>query len=114
MAPEFRRLLVRPQDDRHRVPANRRADLVLEFAVAGKLRLLVRRDRVAVRRGRQERRHRTGQERLLAQLREQVPRPMGPGVLQNRAQRIDPFLGLDRIVVVQDAHARAPRWMSFS
>ena len=34
MAAELGRFLVRAQDDRHRVPADRRADLVLELAVA--------------------------------------------------------------------------------
>ena len=108
---QLRRFLVRPQDDRHRVPADRRADLVLEFAVAGRLRLLLGRDRVSVGGGREERRHRTGPQRLVPQLAEQISGPIGSGVLQNRAQRIDPLLSLDRIVIVQDAHARTPRSM---
>jgi hypothetical protein len=36
------------QDDRYRVPADRRADLVLKLAIAGRLCLLLRRDRIAV------------------------------------------------------------------
>ena len=113
VAAQLRRFLVRAQDDRHRVPADRRADLVLELAIAGRLCLLLRRDRVAVGRGRQERRHRAGAQRFVAQLAKQIPGALGSRMLQNRAQRVDPFLRFDRIVVVQDAHARAPRWMSF-
>ena len=112
VATQLRRFLVRPQDDRHRVPADRRADLVLEIAVAGGLCLLLRRDRVAVGRGRQERRHRAGAQCFVPQHAKQILGPLGSRMLQNRAQRVDPFLGFHRIVVVQDAHARAPRWMS--
>ena len=108
VAAQLRRLLVRPQDDRHRIPADRRADLVLELAVAGRLCLLLRRDRVAVGRGRQERRHRAGAQRFVPQHAEQILGPLGSRMLQNRAQRIDPFLGFHRIVVVQDAHGFPP------
>ncbi len=108
VAAELGRLLVRAQDDRHGVPADRRADLVLELAIAGRLRLLLGRDRVPVRRGRQERRHRAGTQRLVAQHAEQIPGSLGSRMLQNRAQRVDPFLGLDGIVIVQDSHGRPP------
>src|SRR5205823_2236724 len=47
---QFRRLLVRAQDDGDRVPANHRANAVLQIAVARRLLLALRWNRVSVRR----------------------------------------------------------------
>ena len=108
VAAQFGRLLVCAQDDRDRVPADRRADLVLELAVAGRFFLVLWRNRVAIRRGGEKRRHRAGFQGLVAQPAEQPAHPFGPLLLQDRPQRVDPLLGLGRVVIVGDAHDASP------
>src|SRR5438477_12614693 len=108
MAAELRGFLVRAEDNRHGVPADRRADLVLELAVARRFFLALRTDRVDIRRSRQERRHRAGLARLLAQLREHIGGALRPLVMHDCAQCVDPFAGFTWIGVAQDTHPLSP------
>jgi hypothetical protein len=104
MAAELGGFLVRAQNNRHCVPANRRPDLVLDLAVARGFLFLSRRDGVAIGRGGKERRHRAGAQRFVAQLAQQMPGPLRPDVCNNGVQRVDPFLGFARVVVLHRSH----------
>src|SRR6188768_692612 len=88
VAAEFGRALVRAEDDRHGVPADRRTDLVLELAVPLRLLFVLGPYRVHVRRRCRERRQDTRAPRLVAQLRQEELHPLGALVLHNAAQRV--------------------------
>ncbi len=109
VAAQLRRFLVGAQDDRHRIPADRRADPVLDVAVCVGPGFLLRRDRVAVGRRREERRHRPGEQCPLAQPAEKVARAIRALVVRDRGERIDPFLGFARVVILHRAHGTPPR-----
>src|SRR4051812_1663536 len=70
---------------------------------------MLRRNRVAIRRGRRECRRAASAQRLVAKHAEQVLDALASRMLEDGAQRVNPFLGLDRIVVVHDAHATLSR-----
>ena len=93
-------LLVGAQHRRDRVPPVQRADAVLELEVTGMLGLLVHRDGVHVGGGRRER-HRHGvPPGLVLQLLQQERRPVDPVELDDGVERLQPFLGLARVLVL--------------
>ena len=104
MAAELGGFFVRAQDDRHGVPTDRRPDLMLDLAVARGFFFLPRGDSVAIGSGGEERRHRVGAQRFVAQLAQQIPGPLGPDVCNDGFQRVDPFLGFARVVVLHRSH----------
>ena len=102
--PSSERFLVGAQHDGQRVPADQRADLVLDRAVAGMAGLAVGRDRVDVGRG-----GRIGHRRALAagfgeQLVQEEVRPVRAFELQHGSKRFAPFLGFQRIIVADLVH----------
>ena len=101
---------IRLHHHRHRVPADDALDAAFDVAVAGKCRLLLRRNRVDVRRGQTRRRARRGAQ-LFRELFEQLRRALRPLALQrqfkNRLQRLRPF------VVVAGGCGRAARTVNF-
>ena len=104
VAAEFGQFLVGAQHDRQRVPADQRADLVLDRAVAGMPGLAVGCDRVEVGRGAG-----IGHRRALAagfgeQLVQEEVSPIRAFELQHGSKRFPPFLGFQRIIVADLVH----------
>ena len=99
VAAEFGGGLVGPQHDGERVPADDRADAVLDGAVAGMRRLLLDRDGVEIGRV-----GRVGDRRALAagavhHAMEKIMRPLRAFDLDHAVQRVEPFLGFNRVRV---------------
>ena len=104
VAAELGGFLVGAQHDRQRVPADQRADLVLDRAVARMRRLAVGRDGVEVGRGAG-----IGHRRALAagfgeQLVQEEVRPVRALELQHGSKRFAPLLGFQRIIVADLVH----------
>src|SRR5205085_4779235 len=99
MPAQLGRLLVGAYDDRHRVPAEDRAQAPLDRGIAGLLCLALGRNRVDVRGV--EGRDRTGAGVLgtLDRPSEQIASTVGPVVRDNCVNRVEPFAGLNRVEV---------------
>src|SRR5262249_30259423 len=91
-------------NDRNRVPANDRADSMLDIAVPVRTFLALRRNGVDIRGIECERRARTGELRLLSQSVKQKRRPLSALVMHDGAQRIDPFACLHGIGIRHCQH----------
>src|SRR5438128_3279150 len=104
MAAKLRGFLVRPQNNRHRVPADGGADHVLDVAIARWALFTFRRDSVAVRRGQRLRHVSAIAACLIDQLFQQVVRACRPLKLEHRLERIKPFPRFNGIMIVQNAH----------
>ncbi len=104
VAAQFGGILVGAKDDRHGVPADRRADLVFDRAVARGLLFPLNRNGVAV--GRGERRRTVGAlaPGVLDQRLHQIVRTLVASVLLYRPQGVEPFSGLQRVVVRHRFH----------
>src|SRR6266403_5568296 len=89
---ELRGMLVRPQHDRQRVPADEGTDPVLDRAVARMAFLSFRRDRIEVRRICRVRNGCAPAPCSLDYSLEQVMRPIGPFDLDHAFEGIEPFL----------------------
>ena len=85
---------------RHRIPADVRLDAPLEFAVAGIVRLVSRRDAVEVSGVGSERQVSAGATRVVDQLFEQIVRTLGTVRLEHRVDGLQPLAGFTRIKVV--------------
>jgi hypothetical protein len=98
VAAELRGLLVRAQDGRHGVPADRGPQVVLDLLVARDGLLLVDRDRVDVRRGEIRRDARAAPARPVEHAGDDLLRPARAVVRDHRVQGFKPFrrlLGID-------------------
>ena len=104
VAAQLRRFLVGAQHDGQRVPADQRADLVLDRAVAGMAGLAVGRDRVEVGRGAGIRHRRTLAAGFGEQLVQEEVRPVRAFELQHGSKSFPPLLGFQRIIVADLVH----------
>ena len=105
VAAELRALLVGPQDDGERVPADVGADPVLDRAVARVPRLAVGRDGVDVGRVRRVGHRRAPAARPADQLIQQVRGAVLPLDLDHPLEALQPLPGLDGIGVGRPVHA---------
>ena len=85
---------------RHRIPTDVRLDAPLEFAVAGVVRLVSRRDAVEVRGVGPERQVSARAACVVDQLLKQIMRALGTMRLEDRVDGLQPLAGLARIKVV--------------
>src|SRR5262249_17553025 len=90
-------MLVRPQYDRKRVPANEGTNSVLDRAITGVRLLSLGRDRVEVGRVRRIRHGRALAARSIEHLFKQVVRPLDPLDLDHTIEGIEPFFGFSRV-----------------
>ena len=100
-------LLVRAQHRRDGVPADGRADAVLDRAVTRVRGLVLHRDGVDVGRRRRIGHGRAGRAGLRDQLVEQVVGALGSLHREDRLECLPPFVGPGRVLVVVN-HARSP------
>ena len=108
VAAELGGLLVRAQHRRDGVPADGRADPVLDRAVTRVRGLVLHRDRVDVGRRRRIGHGRAGRAGLRDQLVEQVVGALGSLHREDRLERLPPLVGPGRVLVVVVNHARSP------
>jgi hypothetical protein len=94
VAAELRGLLVGLHDHRDRVPADRRADAVLELEVAGERRLELRRDRVDVRGRALVGRWRADAAGAIDDALDELLRALDAVVGDDRVERVEPLAGL--------------------
>ena len=117
VAAELGRLLVRAQHRAHRVPADQRADAVLELEVARVRRLPPLRDAVDVRRRRDRAVVGAGRARVLEHAVEQIAGALRPVVRDDGVERLDPLARLlpvyvgvcghpSRLIVTRAVHTR--------
>jgi hypothetical protein len=92
-------LRVRAQHHGQRVPADHAPDAQLHRLVAREVRLLLGADRVDVARLGQRRQADLELTGALEQFVDDESGAIGAGVIDDRVERVDPFLGLDRIDV---------------
>ena len=97
---------VRPHDHRHRVPADVVADPLLDRLIAGKLDLLVDRDRVDVRGVRREGQVGAGAARLVDQRLDQEMRALRALVGEHAVERVEPFPSFQGVVIGIGGHRR--------
>ena len=108
MAAEFGRFLVGPQDDGDRIPADDRPNTMLDVAVPVGAFLALRRDRIHVGRIQRGGLGNAGAPCLLGQSLEQVGRASTALMVENCAQRIDPFARFQGIRVCTLSHSLPP------
>ena len=101
VAAEVALAAVGPHDHRHRVPADVRADALLDRGIPRKRLFLVRRDRVQVGRVGRIRDVRALAARLVDQRFEQEVRALGTFALEHRFEGVEPLSGFGRVVVVR-------------
>ena len=101
--------LVGFEHHRDRVPAHERAHAPLELLVDRVLGLVLRRDRVDVRRGAGRRRRRTGQLGVADDALEQMLGAVGPVVVHDGVERLQPLTRLLRIDVLLQHGSLFPR-----
>ena len=82
-----------------RVPAHDRRDALLELEVAGKRRLVGKRDRVLVRRVEHRRQRHAPRARMVEQLAQQESRALAALGLHQRVEGVEPFARLGRVGV---------------
>jgi hypothetical protein len=104
VAAELGGVLVGAEHDRERVPADDRADLVLDLAVARMHRLPVDLYGVEVRGVRRIGNARPLATRALHDARQEEMRPFRALHLENAVKRFQPFLRLERIGVADVVH----------
>ena len=94
VAAEPREAVIRARDHRHGVPPDQPADLQLQALVTGKLRLVVRRDRVDVRASGQSRELDVAALGVVEKLAEKKEGPFVARALENGIQGLHPLRGL--------------------
>src|SRR5262249_23556773 len=100
-------MLVRPQHDGKRVPANERTNSVLDRPVTRMRSLSLGRERIEIRRVRRIGHGRAPSARSIEHLLQQVVRAFGPFDLDHTIKRIEPFFGL-RWIGVRIPHVTLP------
>ena len=108
MAAEFGRFLVGPQDDGDRIPADDRPNTMFDVAVPVGAFLALRRDRIHVGRIQRGRLGNAGAPCLLGQPLEQVGRASTALMVENCAQRVDPFARLNGVKILHAFHLVLP------
>jgi hypothetical protein len=108
VAAEFGRFLVGPQDDGDRIPADDRPNTMFDVAVPVGAFLALRRDRIHVGRIQRGGLGNAGAPCLLGQTLEQVGRTSTALVVENCAQRVDPFARLDGVKILHAFHLVLP------
>ena len=108
MAAEFGRFLVGPQDDGDRIPADDRPNAMLDVAIPVGAFLALRRDRIHVGRVQRGGLGNAGAPCLLGQPLEQVGRASTALMVENCAQRVDPFARLDGVKILHAFHLVLP------
>ena len=98
---------IRPDNHRHRVPADDALDSPLQLTVSREGGLTVGRNRVDVRRGDDEGNLHPQPVRLLFNRMKQIARTVSPPAFEHIAERVKPLLGLGRIGINGD-HTVSP------
>ena len=101
MAAVFRTLAVRMHDHRHRVPAYIGLDPALDRAIARVIRLLTGGDRIQVSGIRAIGKIGAGPARVVDDPIDQKMRPFGSMHFEYRFDRLDPFTGFQRVLVLK-------------
>src|SRR6476660_6455590 len=108
VAAEFGRFLVGPQDDGNRIPADDRPNTMFDVAVPVGAFLALRRDRIHVGGIQGGGLGNAGAPCLLGQPLEQVGRASTALMVENCAQRVDPFARLDGVKILHAFHLVLP------
>src|SRR5262249_34388705 len=111
VAAELGGFLVGAQNDRDRIPANGRAYAMLDGAVPFRALFSFRRDGVDIGRVDRERRMHSDALRFIGELFEQKCRAIASSMMQNGAQRIDPFAGFQGVSVGAHIHFFLPQFL---